>query len=138
MNAEDYISQVKALDSMIENSLADSEHWWSIANNTTSNMSGETFDSSHDPHKKEAAICKYLDLKAEADALIAKRDGIIETIKKLNSIEYDILHKLYVQYNWTLKKIASKYDRRYEWASQKHRLALKHLQKLIDEQTKTP
>ena len=139
MNAKDFLLQVKKLDKLIENKLAEVQRWKEIANNTTVNMSGERVQSSGNHDTVENAICTYLDLEKEInqriDELIDKKKEILDVIEQLNATEYDILHKIYVQ-DFTLQEVASLYDRRYEWATTMQGRALKHVQNILDEREK--
>lgn len=135
MNAKEFLLQLKKLDKMIENKLAEIMQWREIATGCTANMTGEKVESSHNPRSKEDAICKYMDLEAElkqdVEKLKAARKEIIAVIEQLNATEYDILHKIYVQH-FTLQEVATLYDRRYEWATTVQGRALKHVQNILN------
>lgn len=137
MNAKEFLKQVKKLDKLIENKLAEVQRWKEIANNTTVNMSGERVQSSGSFDTIEKAICTYIDLEREGvDVLIAKRKDIISVIERLPPVEYDVLHKIYVQ-DFTLQEVASLYDRRYEWATTTQGRALQHVQDILNKRGKT-
>lgn len=133
--AQAYLKEIKKLDKLIENKLAEVQRWKEIANNTSVNMSGERVQSSGSHDTIANAICTYIDLEREikqcVDELIAKRKDILNVLEQLDATEYDILHKIYVQ-GFTLKEIASLYDRRYEWATTTHGRALKHVQIILN------
>ena len=135
MKAQDFLKQVKKLDKLIENKLAEVQRWKEIANNTTVNMSGERVQSSGNHDSIANAICTYVDLedeiKKDIDQLIAVRQDVISVIEQLNVTEYDILHKIYVQ-GFTLQEVASLYDRRYEWATTTQGRALKQVQIILN------
>lgn len=135
MQAKEFLQQIKKLDKMIENKLAEIQQWKAIATNSTVNMSGERVDSSHNPRSKEEAICKYMDLESETkkdvENLINTKKDVIDVIEQLDTIEYDILHKIHVQ-GCTLQDVANKYDRSYSWATTIHGLALKNVQKILN------
>ena len=136
MNAKAFLQQIEKLDILIANTEADVQFWRDIANNTAVNMSGEKVQSSgcHDTTAK--AICTYLDLEAENEKrikeLAAIRRDIIGVIEQLNPVEYDLLHLVYVQRK-TLMDVAIKHDRSYSWATTMHSIALKQVQKILDE-----
>ena len=136
MNATEFLKQIKKIDSMIENKLAEANQWRAMAHNITSNMSGERTSSTPNPRRTEEAIAKYMDLEREARqcraSLIAAKQDIISTIEQLNAIDYDVLHKLYIQ-DWTLQDVASKYGHGYTWATTVHKRAKENLQKILDE-----
>ena len=135
MNAKDFLLQIKKLDKIIENKLAEAQRWRGIANNTTANMSGERVQSSGSHDTIGKAICTYMDLDREItrriDELIDKKKEVLDVIEQLNATEYDVLHKIYFQ-DFTLQEVASLYDRRYEWATTTQGRALKNVQNILD------
>lgn len=135
MKAKEFLFQVKKLDKMIENKLAEAEQWKSIANNSTTNMSGERVESTPNPHRTADAICTYMDLEAEArrcvEQLIAAKKDVINVIESLNATEYDVLHKMYIQ-DIPLQDVALIYDRSYSWITTIHGRALKQVQRILD------
>ena len=139
MNAKDFLLQIKKLDKLIENKLVEIQQWKAIATNSTTNMSGERVESSHNPRSKEDAICKYMDLEIEAqkdfERFVKAKNDVISVIEQLNATEYDILHKIYVQ-DFTLQDVANKYDMSYSWATTTHGIALKHVQRILNEREK--
>ena len=114
MNAKDFLRQIKKLDRLIENKLIEIQRWKDIANNTTATLSGERVQSSGNPQKIADAICRYIDLEREInqdiDELVEAKKDVIGVIEQLNATEYDIIHKIYVQY-LTLEDVADAYDR---------------------------
>ena len=140
MKAQDFLKQVKKLDKLIENKLAEVQRWKEIANNTAVNMSGERVQSSGNYDTVANAICTYLDLEAEINAnivdLIATRQDIINVIEQLNPTCYDLLHKIYVQF-YTLQEVASMYDMSYNWATTTHGRALKEVQIILNKREET-
>lgn len=140
MNAKDFLLQIKKLNKLIENKLVEIQQWKDIACGATSNLSGEKVESSHNPRKTEDAICKYLDLEAEAqkdfDRYIKAKNDVISVIEQLNATEYDFLHKVYVQ-DFTLQDVAIKYDMSYNWATTTHGRALKHVQMILNRREET-
>lgn len=139
MRAKDFLSQIKKLDKLIENKMAEVQRWREIANNTTVNMSGEKVQSSGNHDTVANAICTYLDLEAEIqkriEELVNTRQDVISAIEQLSATEYDILHKIYVQ-DFTLQDVASLYDMSYTWVTTTHGRALKNVQRILDEREK--
>ena len=135
MNAKDFLRQIKKLDRLIENKLIEIQRWKDIANNTTATLSGERVQSSGNPQKIADAICRYIDLEREInqdiDELVEAKKDVIGVIEQLNATEYDIIHKIYVQY-LTLEDVADSYDRTYSWATTIHGRALKHVQNILN------
>lgn len=136
MNAKAFLQQIEKLDTLIANTEVDVQFWRDLATNTAVNMSGERVQSSGNHDTTEKAICTYLDLEAENEKrikeLAAIRRDIISVIEQLKPVEYDLLHLVYVQRK-TLMDVAIKHDRSYSWATTTHSIALKHVQKILDE-----
>ena len=135
MNAKEFLRQIKKLDKLIENKLIEIQRWKDIANNTTANLSGERVQSSGNPHKIADAIGRYIDLEREInqdiDNLVDTKKEVISVIEQLDVTEYDVLHKIYVQY-LTLDDVADAYDMSYSWATTIHGRALKHVQNILN------
>ena len=100
MKAQEFLKQIKKLDKLIENKLAEVQRWKEIANNTTVNMSGERVQSSGSHDTVANAICTYMDLEREikqcVDELIDKRKDILNVIEQLPATEYGNIHNIYV------------------------------------------
>lgn len=139
MKAKDYLRQLQKLDKLIENKLAEKKHWQEIALGRGSSFStDDRVQSSGSQQKMADAVCKYIGIEEEInkciDRLADTRREIISTIEELDVMEYDLLHKVYVQY-MTLNEAAEAMDRRsYSWATTVHGRALQHVQKIIDGQ----
>ena len=136
MNAKDYLQQPKKLDMMILNKLAEQRQWRDIALGITANMEGERVQSSGAKTKMADAVEKCVDMEAEInsliDTLIDVKKDVIQTIEKLDSpVEYDVLHRRYIQYI-SLQDIADHYHKDYGWATTVHGRALKSLQAILD------
>lgn len=135
MTAKEFLRQIKKLDKLIENKMAEVQRWKEIANNTTVNMSGEKVQSSGNHDTIENAICTYIDLDREIvrciDELIDKKKDVISVIEQLSATEYDVLHKVYVQY-YTFDEVAIACRRSHSWATTVHGRALKHVQIIIN------
>ena len=137
MNAKDYLQQPKKLDMMILNKLAEQRQWRDIALGITANMEGERVQSSGAKTKMADAVEKCVDMETEInsliDTLIDVKKDVIQTIEKLDSpVEYDVLHRRYIQYI-SLQDIADHYHKDYGWATTVHGRALKSLQEILDE-----
>lgn len=146
MKAKEFLKQVLKLDKLIENKLIEREQWKSIAMGTTSGgadvmVNGvahkmDRVQSSGNPQKMADAVARYVDLEAEIDAvideLIDTKKDVIAVIERLAPIEYDILHKMYIQHN-TLDETAELCNKSYSWAKTVHGIALKNVQRILDE-----
>lgn len=137
-NAKDFLNQLKKLDKLIENKLAEKEQWKSVALGTTVQLS-EKVQTSGNQQKMADAVGKYIDIESEIndciDDLIAKKKDVISVIEQLKATEYDIIHKVYVQY-LTLYDVADIYDRSYSWVTSVHGRALNNVKKILEERRK--
>ena len=131
-----FIKQLEKLDLMIENKLAEKARWKEIAFGTSAKMDGEKVQSSGSQQKMADAVCKYVDIEKEIDEQIDKlidtKKDVISVIEQLNAIEYDLLHKIYVQYI-KLYEIPDIYGKSYSWATTVHGRALKKVQAILDQ-----
>lgn len=134
LDAKEFLSQPKKLDLLIKNKLIEKQQWRDLALGITANMEGERVQSSGSKQKMADAITKCIDVEAEIDSLVdrlidTKREviGVIEQID--SPIEYDILHRIYVQY-MTLQEVADHYGKEYGWATTTHGRALKSVQRI--------
>lgn len=134
-NAKEFLKQLKKLDKLIENKLAEKEQWKSVALGTTVQLS-EKVQTSGNQQKMADAVGRYIDIESEIndciDSLIEKKKDVISVIEQLNATEYDILHKVYVQY-LTLYDVADIYDRSYSWVTSVHGRALNNVKKILEE-----
>ena len=91
--------------------------------------------SSGNPQKMADAVARYVDIEAEIteiiDRLIDTKQEVISVIEKLNAIEYDLLHKVYIQHQ-TLLDVAIACERTYSWVTTVHGRALKNVQIILD------
>lgn len=139
MKAKDYLRQLQKLDKLIENKLAEKEQWKAMATSTTQQMSADRVQTSGNPQKMADAVCKIIEIEGEIDAFVdrlidTKRD-VISTLERLNPAEYDLLHKVYVQY-FTFDDVAIKNNKSYSWVTTVHGRALKNVQLMLDEREK--
>ena len=139
MNARDFLKQLKKLNKMIENKLNEKEQWKSIATGTTAQMGGERVQSSGSQQKMADAVVRFIDIEKEIDdcidQLINTKKDVIAVIEQLNASEYDLLHKVYVQF-FTLQEVADLYDKSISWAKTIHKRGLKNVQRILDERQK--
>lgn len=135
MEAKEFLRQIKKLDKLIENKMAEIQKWKEIAMNTSPSMTGERVQSTHNPHRIADAIGRYIDLEKEIvqeiDNLIDVKKNVIGVIEQLNTTEYDVLHKIYVQ-GFTFDEVAVACNHTTSWATTVHGRALKHVQNILD------
>jgi DNA-directed RNA polymerase specialized sigma24 family protein len=131
MNAETYLDRIKKIDSMIKNKLRDYARWVEVADGLGGAALGERVQSSRNLHRGADAICNYVDIEREIDALKKERQAIIQTIEQLPSTEYDVIYKLYVE-DYSMKEVAYHAGKTYDWVKRHKRSALLMLQTFLD------
>lgn len=132
MKAEYYVRQVEKLDKLIANKLVEKEQWQAVAMTTTASANdGDRVQSSGNQQKMAEAVHKMIEIDKEIDDLIDKfvdqKLSVIKTLEQLETVEYDILHKIYIQY-MDMHQIAENYGKSYSWVVDKRRQGLIHLQ----------
>lgn len=139
MKAKEYLLQIRKIDRLVENKIAELEHWQAIATGTTTFSDGDRVQSTGNKYKMEDAIIKCIEINneinSEIDRLVDTRKEVISTIERLKPSEYDVLHKIYVQ-NKDFQEIATAKKMSYSWVTTKHGRALASLQKILDEREK--
>ena len=140
MDAREYLLQVKYMDRRIKNKLEEIEYWKDQAENPAlAPFEAEKVQSTRNISKTADLICKYVDLQQELqqniEELAAMRKQTIATLEQLPLNEYDVLYKLYIQYEryYNMQAVADALEKSYSWVTMMHDRALKSLQKLIDE-----
>lgn len=135
IKAKEYLQQVKKLDAMIRNDVAEKARWESVALGMGSPKLGERVQSTSNPHKMADAIVEAVELGKRINERIierqTKRQEILGIIEQLNEAEYDLLYKVYFQY-LTLDEVAFAKERSKSWSTSVHGLALKHVQDILD------
>ena len=135
MKAKEYMQQLEKINVLIENKFAEKAHWQEIAMGATTRLSVDKVQSSGNPQRMADAISEYIDVEKEIaeqiELLKRKRKEIISVIEQLNYMDYDLLHKKYVQ-DIDFKVIAAIRKQSYSNITTLHGIALKNLQKLLD------
>lgn len=130
-----YLLQIYKLDRIIENKLAEAAQWKAIATNTTQQMGGERVQSSGSQQRMADAMNRYIDIQREIDEhidrMIETKREIISTIEQLDALEYDVLHKVYVQ-GKSLQDVADMLDRSYSRITTIHGNALSNLRRILE------
>ena len=95
----------------------------------------------NDPPKVVHCSTRYIQMEeevnADIDRLVDIKQEVIKTIEELNTDEYDILHKIYIQ-GMTFKEVAAVKDKSYSAITTIHGRALADLQKLLNERVERP
>lgn len=132
MTAVEYLDQIKKYDVMILNKRKERKRWESVADGLGGFSVSDRVQTSRNLHRTSDAIGEYIDIDREIKELEGKRQGIIDTIQRLPSIEYRILYMLFVE-DYMLKELPSEFNKSYAWVKDKKRKALKHVQSILDE-----
>lgn len=150
---KEFLCQLKKLDKLIENKLIEKEQWKSIAMGVTSGgesvivkvngknelQNMEKVQSSGNPQKMADAVIRCIEIEAEIDRyideLIDTRKDVISVIERLPALEYDLLHKVYVQHI-TLVEVADILNTTYSNATTIHGRALKMVKTILNERGK--
>lgn len=139
MDAKEFLRQVGKIDRIIKNKMIEMEQWKRIACGTSAPSMGERVQTSGSKQKMADAVDRYIDLEAdinkEIDRLVDKKREIIGVIEQLNEVEYDVLHRLYIQKE-SFWDVADAYGMTYSGITTLHGRALKHVQKIIDTREK--
>lgn len=134
--AKVYLLQLRKLNLIIENKLAERQQLRDMALSITARSDGDRVQSSGSHQKMASAVDKLVDLEREidtaVDAFIDKRKEIIATIESLSPSHYDVLFNLYVQ-NMSLSAYAELRGKEYTWASTIKGRALQALQTILSE-----
>ena len=132
--AKAFLSQISLVNMRIQNKEAEKKQWRDIALGITSRTDGERVQSSGSQQKMAKAIDKYIDLEREIDAeidrLVDTKREIVAVIEKLKPVEYDVLHKRYIQ-EMSFAEIAFEHKRSDSWATTVHGRALANLAELL-------
>lgn len=136
MKAQEYLEQVDKLEAIIQNKMIEKAQWRDIALNITGRYEGERVQSSGNKQKMSDAADRMIEIDREINRVIDEqinaRLEIIKTIEQLKTVEYDLLHKIYIDH-MTFKEVAAAKDKSVSWATTVHGRALQSLQRLLNE-----
>ena len=134
-----YLEQIAKLEKIINNRLNDAEHWMGVAFRITSVLTPDKVQSSGSQQKMAEAVERCLDIAREicesVDKLYIEKRERISKIEQLDIVEYDVLHKIYVEYDKypTYDEVAEAYKKSNAWVSTQHTNAIKQLETLLNE-----
>ena len=145
MRADEYLEQVKDLDSKIENRRDEERELWSIATSMTQSYSGMPSGSGNND-KMTDIVKKIIDARNRTNALIDEyvdtRQDVINHIERLPRKQRDVLYWLYVKkrenrkagqkWYYTLAEVAENLGCSEENIRKTRRRAIKNLQKILD------
>ena len=136
MKAQQYLEQLDHLETVIQNKEIERKQWRDVALGITARYDGERVQSSGSQQKMSDAVIKLADIDREIDSIIDQqidtRREIISMIERLKPKEYKVLHLLYIQ-KMSFKEVAAACRKSPSWATSVHGIALKNLQKILDD-----
>ena len=139
MTARAYLQQIRKLSLQIENKLEEARRWREIACGVTASTDGVKVQSSGSMEKMADAVSAFVDLDAEIAVQICdlerRREAIIGKLEALETGEYQVIYKIYVQ-NKTLDEAADECGKSYSWAAKKHKQGLSNLERNKENDTK--
>jgi DNA-directed RNA polymerase specialized sigma subunit len=145
LRADEYLDQIAKIDAIVINKSEESKklddeykRLKALASGLGGFSVSERVQSTRDLQKNAHMIIDYVDIEQEIkkimreiDELKRKRAEIIKNIERLPSAEYKVIYALFVQ-DCTLKEVAYKCQKSYEWVKQKKARGLKLIQTMID------
>ena len=136
-DAHEYLMQVRKIELVIQNKLAEREYWRGVALNTTAVLGGERVQSSSDLQKMASAVCRYVDIERELDGVIDQlydtKTEVIGCIEQLDANEYDVLYKRYIQF-MSVPEVADACDKSRSWVALMQKQGIAHIQAILDAQ----
>lgn len=111
MKATDYLEQIDAYESKIENKIAEIQRLEALATNISPHLSDAKVSSTLNPHRIQDVWVRLMEARAElleeVDELVTLRTEIIKTLELLPRVEYDVLYKIYISH-YTVQQVADK------------------------------
>ena len=139
MNAVEFVEQIEKFDELMQDKRDEIKRLQDIALSITVSMDGEKVKSTPNPEKMASAVAGYLDLEAQLQLSIiqyaTERQKVIGVLERLPTKEYKILYKKYVLMQ-DYQTIADAIGKSYSHVTSWHGIALAHLQKILDEESK--
>lgn len=134
LEAKFYLKEIEKYEKVIKNRLEELQHLRELAVSFNYNSNSDVVQNSCDADKIGSTVGQIIDkendLKSTIDEYISKRQERIAVIEKLRDpVEYDIIHKRYVQLK-SLDEIAIELGYSYVWICKKHNSALLNIQKI--------
>ena len=128
-----FLLQIEKINRQIRNKEKERDQWRDIALAVSPKGGGDKVKSTSNQQKMANAVEKYVDLEKEIDGQIDKlidtKAEIISVIEKLNTNEYDLIYKRYIQ-GMTLAEIAFAEKKSYSWATALHGIALENIKEI--------
>lgn len=134
----EFLQQVGKYEVIIHNKLVEVQQWKALAESTTSVLTPDKVQSSGSKQKMAESIERYIDIQNEIndyiDKLYEAKKEVLSKIEQLEPVNYDVLHKIYVQF-MSFKDVADSYEKSYSWACKQHTRALDELETIISKES---
>lgn len=138
MNAEEFLLQIKKIDTVIDNKLIEITQWKERATSTTTILNPDKVQSSGSQQKMADSVERWLDLEreinADIDELIKVKKSVLIILEKVTDAEqYDVLHKLYVRHKEfpSVQAVADAVYRSVTWVQVRKKAGLKNIEKIL-------
>ena len=133
--AKEFLNEIKKLNTLIENKRIEREQWRDIALSVTGRMEGERVQSSGNQQKMETSVINGVEIEREIEESIVRyqrrKQEIIKVIEQFPVIQYDVLHRLYIQ-GFSLQEVADAKKCTYSNITTIHGQALAGVQRILD------
>ena len=138
MTAEEFLLQIKKIDTVIDNKLIEITQWKDRATSTTTILTPDKVQSSGSQQKMADSVERWLDLEreinADIDELIRVKKQVIAVLEKVvDANEYNVLHMLYVQHKHYRSPayVADALDMSTSWVKDKRKGGLNSVEKIL-------
>ena len=136
MDAVEFLKRIEKIDRIIENKIAELEHFRDLTQKVTASYGGDRVQASMIQQKMAYAVGRCVDIEREiADAvetLQNDRREIMAVIEQLDARQYNLLFKIYVE-RLPLIDAAAACGMDYRTAIRTMTAALDNVQRIIDE-----
>lgn len=135
MKAIDYLEQIDAYESKIENKISEVQRLEALATNISPHLSDAKVSSTLNPHRLQDVWVRLMEARSElldeVDELVALRTEIVKTLELLPHAEYNVLYKIYIS-RYTVQQVADKNNYTRQAIYDIRDRGLKKLQKILD------
>jgi DNA-directed RNA polymerase specialized sigma subunit len=145
VRADEYLEQVKELDSKIDNKRDEERELWALATSITQNYSGMPHGSGQSDQMTDI-VKKIIDARnrtnAQIDLYVGTKQDVINHIERLPRKQYDVLYWLYIKkrerrekgqkWYYTWSEVAENLGCSEENIRKTRRRGIKNLQKILD------
>jgi DNA-directed RNA polymerase sigma subunit (sigma70/sigma32) len=135
MKAQDFLEQVDACESRIENKISEIQRLEALATNISPHLSEVKVDSTPNPHRVQEVWNRLIEARTElmdeVDRLIALQIEVTKTLEMLPLLEYDVLYKIYISH-YSVQQVAEMKNYTRQGIYDIKDRALEKLQKILD------